>query len=220
MIVSLSTGWLGDDVKTYSKKMPEGKFALRIAQIANEGRLPIQYMENGGGLLAAQFFAVILGRDPKDFPETKGPSSKSFPYSPNIVFVNSVGDKKLLWVRIIEKFPEDCQKHFFFRVHGRRVRPLLCAEGYRFEGEFRPTVYGPEELQIGVEDPMWPWCAFYPERFAGVLELSRTLTPGELNPLSGLLMAKDGAVRTLAKQVANRLKEARKQLIRDVISSL
>jgi hypothetical protein len=80
---------------------------------------------------------------------------------------------------------------------------------------------GPFFYQFDGEDPSWPWPLLYPERFTGLTQLGQILRKkDDLNPLTGLCRASDGAYRSLAKMVADKIESAYDQIARDIVASL
>lgn len=79
---------------------------------------------------------------------------------------------------------------------------------------------GPGKYKFTYDDPAWPWPILYPQKFAGLMQLGNILLPEDSNPLTGLCRAASGTHRSLAKALAQKLKETYKQTARDIVSLL
>lgn len=165
----------------------------------------------------APVFAVILGQDPKRFRGSGTERQRRISHYPDHIRVREICDGKLVQVSIGIL---DSDEHYFFRVVGDELKFIPFAKECGVHTTERKQYAFAPGFGVDQGDVMWPWVALYPEKFAGLSEFSRILEPGDENPLTGLISAKDAPVRTLAKQVAAKLQHSRDQWARDIVSNL
>jgi len=121
-----------------------------------------------------------------------------------------------------ERDDDDETLHYFVKMRPREGPFHLYEDGTKSwvtETKAGASING-RQYVFEKTSPLWPWIALEPEKFAQVMRLHDLLTPGDSNPLTGIITSRTTEVRTLAKQVAGKLEERFKEWALEIVNSL
>ena len=198
----------------YEREMEPADFALLFARVSRNLGAESKVLNIREPRVHVSFFRSVFSIIDADFDIIR---ERGFSYEPTFVRAEKVCDGKLVQVSIGLNSADD---HFFFRIHGVELQYLPIAPDcwVRHTNEGMTACGG--GLGTLSHHILWPWNALFPDRFRGLSEFANILDPGDENPLTGLIASKDAPARTLAKQVATKLRVAYDSWARDIVATL
>ena len=219
-VVSTEEGAYYRDAKkleVHREEMKPEEFALKYATaLRNDPSLD----KDARGQFAGNspVIAFILGRDPDRFKGRGLEMDRGIRYQPELLKMREVCGGKLVQ---ITSGPNDADEHWFFRVFADGLKYLPYAEGCRVGTTEKGQCAVTSDFCVGQNSLAWPWIAFYPEKFARLIEFSKLLEPGDENPISGLVSERNsGLVRMAGHQIIGKVRRGIEQWTLDIVESL